>query len=182
SSSQSSSSSMLKYTSVLFQTSANPISPGMSLPVQDRADADVRRALLRRDAVVLARPHRELAQAVLGCELAETAEVRPRGFGISGLRRHRHQAAHVSVEREEGGELVRRDSGLRLLAREVDLHERGNLELPRRRLRGQRMAELADPVDDFRLAALQVADEVPAERVAVRGVLCLEILGAVLTH
>src|ERR687887_915129 len=42
------------------------------------------------------------------------------------------------------------------------------------------MDELADPVDDFRLAALQVADEVPAKGVAVDGVLRLEILRTVL--
>ena len=38
------------------------------------------------------------------------------------------------------------------------------------------------PVDHLRLVRLQVADEVPAERVAVDGVLALEILGAVLPH
>src|SRR4029453_13436212 len=37
-------------------------------------------------------------------------------------------------------------------------------------------------VDALCLAALQMADEVPAERVAVRGVLGLEILGSVLAH
>ena len=42
------------------------------------------------------------------------------------------------------------------------------------------MAELADRVHDLRLAALQVPDEVPAERVAVARVLRLEILRAVL--
>ena len=42
------------------------------------------------------------------------------------------------------------------------------------------MDELADPVDHLRLAALEMADEVPAERVAVGGVLRLEVLGAVL--
>ena len=42
------------------------------------------------------------------------------------------------------------------------------------------MAELAGRVDDLRLAALQVADEVPAERVAVARVLRLEVLRAVL--
>src|SRR5581483_6788708 len=43
-----------------------------------RADADVRRALLDGDAVVLARAHRELPQAVLLRELAQPAEVRAR--------------------------------------------------------------------------------------------------------
>ena len=42
------------------------------------------------------------------------------------------------------------------------------------------MAQLAELVDDLRLAALQVADEVPAERVAVARVLRLEILRTVL--
>ena len=42
------------------------------------------------------------------------------------------------------------------------------------------MDELADPVDDLRLAALEVADEVPAEGVAVDGVLGLQVLRAVL--
>ena len=42
------------------------------------------------------------------------------------------------------------------------------------------MDELADPVHDLHLVRLEVADEVPAERVAVLGVLRLEILRAVL--
>jgi hypothetical protein len=42
------------------------------------------------------------------------------------------------------------------------------------------MAQLADRVDRLRLAALEVADEVPPERVAIAGVLRLEVLGAVL--
>ena len=42
------------------------------------------------------------------------------------------------------------------------------------------MAELAERVHDLRLPALQMADEVPAERVAVARVLRLEILRAVL--
>ena len=42
------------------------------------------------------------------------------------------------------------------------------------------MAELADPVHDLRLAALQVADEVPAEGLAPALVLRLEVLRAVL--
>ena len=44
------------------------------------------------------------------------------------------------------------------------------------------MHELAEPVHDLHLVRLQVADEVPAERVAVEGVLALEILRAVLPH
>src|SRR4051812_30357095 len=42
------------------------------------------------------------------------------------------------------------------------------------------MAELAELVDRLRLAALEVTDEVPAESLAVAGVLGLEILRAVL--
>ena len=49
-----------------------------------------------------------------------------------------------------------------------------------RRLRVERVDELADAVHDLRLAALQMADEVPAERVAVGCVLGLEVLRAVL--
>ena len=44
----------------------------------------------------------------------------------------------------------------------------------------ERVAELAELAHDRRLAALQVADEVPAEGVAVARVLRLEILRAVL--
>ena len=42
------------------------------------------------------------------------------------------------------------------------------------------MDELADAVHDLHLVRLEVPDEVPAERVAVLGVLRLEVLGAVL--
>ena len=42
------------------------------------------------------------------------------------------------------------------------------------------MHELADPVDDLHLVRLQPPDEVPAERIAVLGVLLLEVLSAVL--
>ena len=42
------------------------------------------------------------------------------------------------------------------------------------------MAELADRSDRLRLPALEVADEVPAERIAVARVLRLEILRTVL--
>src|SRR6202012_3730457 len=66
------------------------------------------------------------------------------------------------------------------LAREVDLDQRGDRQLPRRRLRGERVAKLAQFAHERRLAALEVADEVPVERVAVDTVLRLEILCAVL--
>src|SRR5581483_7861746 len=82
---------------------------------------------------------------------------------------------------EERRELLRPDPGLRLLAAQVDLDERGDRKLRGRRLGVERVAELADRVDDLRLATLQMADEVPAEGVAVARVLRLEILRAVLT-
>ncbi len=44
------------------------------------------------------------------------------------------------------------------------------------------MHELAGAVHDLDLVRLQVADEVPAERVAVLGMLALEVLRAVLAH
>src|SRR5437763_172488 len=44
------------------------------------------------------------------------------------------------------------------------------------------MDQLADPVDDLGLPALEVTDEMPAERVTVEGVLRLEVLSAVLAH
>ena len=56
----------------------------------------------------------------------------------------------------------------------------GIVEPLRRRLGPERVAELAQLADRLRLAALQVADEVPAEAVAVARVLRLEILRAVL--
>src|SRR3954453_16741910 len=44
------------------------------------------------------------------------------------------------------------------------------------------MHELAELVDDFRFATLQVADEMPPERIAVDGVLCLQVLRSGLSH
>jgi hypothetical protein len=97
-----------------------------------------------------------------------------------GLRRHRHQAADVRIKVEVARELLGRDPGLRLLAREVDLDQSRDLEPLRRRLGRERVAQLADRVHGLRLAALEVADEVPAESVAVAGVLHLQVLGPVL--
>ena len=71
-------------------------------------------------------------------------------------------------------------AGLRLLAREVHLDERRDLEAARGGQRVERVAELAQRVDRLRLPALEVPDEVPAEGAAVRGVLRREVLGAVL--
>src|SRR5262249_8056750 len=53
---------------------------------------------------------------------------------------------------------------------------------PRRGLRADRVDELAEPVDDLDLVRLQMPDEVPPERVAVDGVLPLEVLRPVLAH
>ena len=44
------------------------------------------------------------------------------------------------------------------------------------------MHELAHSIHDLHLVRLQVADEVPAERVGVLGVLSLELLRAVLAY
>src|SRR5436190_9987957 len=151
-----------------------------SLAIEHGADPHERRAFLRRDAVVLARAHREFLQSVLPRELRETAEVLSRRLGIARLGRHRHQTAHVRVRREEARELPGLDPGLRLLAGKVDLDERGHAQLARSRLGVERVDELADPVHDLRLVRLQVADEVPAENIAVFGVLRLEILCAIL--
>src|SRR5215831_894656 len=150
------------------------------LPVQDRAYADQCGSLLGGDGVVLARSHRELVQTVPLCELPEAPEVGSRRLRIGGLRRHRHQAADLRSRLEEPRQRLRGDAGLRLLAREIHLDERGDGELVCRGLRVERVHELAGPVDDLGLVRLQVADEMPAERVAVLGVLPLELLGAVL--
>ena len=140
------------------------------------------RALLDGNLVVLARAHRQLPQAVLAGELAQAPEVRPRRLGVTGRRRHRHQTANIRVELEERAERRRRDTRFRRLPREVHLDERRNLELGRRRLRVERMTELACCIHDLRLAALQMTDEMPPERIAVVGVLHLEVLRAVLPH
>ena len=72
-------------------------------PATSDPDADERRALLGRDPVVLARPHRQLAEAVLGRELAEAAEERPRLLRVGGRRRHRHQPTHVGIGPQQRG-------------------------------------------------------------------------------
>src|SRR5206468_12707912 len=99
---------------------------------------------------------------------------------IAGLWRHRHQAAHAAVEAEKLLEVALEDPGLRLLAREVDLDESRDRQAARRGLARKRVAELAQLVHGLGLAALQVADEVPAEGRSIAGVLGLEVLGAVL--
>src|SRR5260221_132875 len=89
-------------------------------------------------------------------------------------------AGSGSVQSSYSSRRPRRDAGLRRLSGEIHLNERRDRELRRGRLGVERVTELARRVDDPRLAALEMADEVPAERVAVAGVLRLEILGTVL--
>src|SRR5215210_5541556 len=155
--------------------------PGFSA-VQGRPNADEGGTFFDGDAVILARPHRELAELEALGELAQPPEVRSRVLGIVRERRHRRESSDVGrATLEEGLDLCLRHAGLRLLAREVDLDESGDLEPPGGRVRVQRMHELADLADRLRLPALEMADEVPAEGVPVLGVLRLEVLRAVLT-
>src|ERR671931_1605751 len=98
----------------------------MLLPVQDRAHAYEGRTLLGGDPVILARSHRKLPQTVLLRELPQPPEVRTRRLGIRGLGRHRHQASYLSEEVEKVRELPRLDPGLRGLAGEIHLQERGD--------------------------------------------------------
>src|SRR5437868_11523143 len=182
SSSQSSSSAMPKYTRVRFQTSAKAMVERM-LPLQeDCAHPDEGRSLLHGDGVVLARPHRQLRQALRLGQLAQAAEIPTRRLGVARRRRHGHEPAHVPIVLQEGRQILRLDAGLRRLAGEVHLDERGDGKPLRRRLGVERVAQLARRIDDLRLAALQVADEVPPERVPVARVLRLEILRAVLAN
>src|SRR4029450_1060923 len=64
-------------------------------PEEHAADADVGRAPLAPDRVVLRRPHRELGEPVLARELAQPAEPRPRHLRVVRGRWHRREAAHV---------------------------------------------------------------------------------------
>src|SRR4051794_26679263 len=74
-------------------------------------------ALRGRNAVVLARPHRELAEPVLRGQLAQAGEVGSRRLRVGCGGRHGHQAEHRDAEArdelEEAGQLVRLDPGLR---------------------------------------------------------------------
>src|SRR4029453_9913661 len=115
--------------------------------VQDAADADERRAFLGGHAVVLARAHRELPQAKPFRQFPEAPEKRPRLLWVARERRHRRKPADfVGDLLKERLQLVRRDPGFRLLSREIDLHERRNLEAASRGLRVKRVKELADRV------------------------------------
>src|SRR4051812_10493983 len=113
---------------------------------EDGTHPHERRALLDGDSVVLARAHRELVQTVLGGELPQSAEVRTRRLRVVGEGWHRHQSAHARVELEERREGPRRYARLRLLPAQVDLDKRRDRELRGRRLRVERMAELAERV------------------------------------
>ena len=74
--------------------------------------------------------------------------------------------------REPARDLLGRDARLRRLAGEVDLEQRGDGQPPRGRVGVERVHELADPVHDLHLVRLQVADEMPAKRVAVDARAC----------
>ncbi len=115
---------------------------------------------------------------MLARERAEPAKPVAGGLRVCGRGRHRREAANPVVE--VVGDLGRRDAALRRLAGEVHLDERRHLEPLGRGVRVERVDELADPVDDLHLVRLQAPDEVPAERIAVLGVLRLEVLDAVL--
>src|SRR5207245_1865468 len=86
----------------------------------------------------------------------------------------------LRIEREEVADPFGLDAALRRLAGEVDLDERRDLELRGGRLGCKRMTELARRIDDLRLPALQVTDEVPPEHVRVATVFRFEILRPVL--
>ena len=145
---------------------------------QHRADADQRRPLLHRHAPV--------------CECPSTARARPcsaassRGCGRTGSRASGSSASGGIVISPRTPGMARARPrlvgapALRRLAGEVDLQQRGHGEPPRRRVRVERVDELADAVHDLDLVRLQVADEVPAEGVPVDRVLRREILRPVL--
>src|SRR3954451_3552610 len=113
-------------------------------------------------------------------ELSQAPEIRTRRLRVVGPRRHRHEAADVRIEAEKSGQLARLDPRLRALAREIDLEERRNRQLRGRGLRRKRVAQLAELADGLRLPALEMPDEVPAERIAPACMLRLDILRAVL--
>src|SRR5215208_4140138 len=170
-----------KYTSVRCQESEKPIEVRISvraassllrpeLVEEYRADAHDRRAFLDGDRKVLRRAHRELLETVLARQLAQRGEVRPARLGVVRERRHRHQPEDRDRGAfEEALELARRDPGLVLLARHVDLEQdprrvrRMALELRQRRVRRDRVDQLDERRDLLDLAALQLADEVPAQ-------------------
>src|SRR5918995_617941 len=174
------------------RSASPPVGPALFqnlLGVQRRADADERRALLGGDPVVLGGAHREMAQAVLAGELPQGGEVRPALLGILRERRHRHQPHdRHGAALDEGAELGRGDAGLGLLPRDVDLDEHLGVrrpvlaELAQRGVRGDGVDELDVREQVLDLAALELADEVPAEHARVRLGLGGEVLRAVLAE
>ena len=119
------------------------------------------------------------------CSSASSRSRRKCGREASAIareRRHRHEAADQRIALDEAGDLVRRNSRLRVLSGQVHLEERWNGEASRCRIGAQRVDELAQLVHDLGLVRLQVPDEMPAEGPAVEVVLALEVLRAVLPH
>ena len=167
----------------MFQTSAKPMPRNLTLiagcGISSSADLDMGALLDAQRGSPGSFPSR--GRQAVPARARAAAEVGRAKPPDRRRRRHRHQPAHVAVQTEKRVELLRRDARLRRLAREVDLDERGNRELRRRRFRVERVAQLAQRIDGLRLPALQVADEVPAERSAVARVLRLEVLRAVLS-
>ena len=105
-------------------------------------------------------------------------------------RRHRHQPRHRDGRaRDERVELVGRDARLALLAGDVHLDQDAQararalavaLELAQRRVGGDRVDQPHVRHDRAHAPALQLADEVPLEQIAVRGHLRSQVLRAVL--
>ena len=126
---------------------------------------------------------------MLAGELAKGGEVRAAGLRILRVGRHRHQPRDRDrAARDEVAELGGSDPGLGLLPRDVDLDEHLRLrravlpEPAQRRVGGDRVDELHVREDVLDLAALELADEVPAERAGVRLGLGDEVLRAVLAQ
>ena len=121
-------------------------------------------------------------------ELAQRGEVAPAVLRILRERRHRHEAGdRDGSPLDERPELLRGDAGLALLPCDVHLDQDlglrrpVGLELAQRGVRRDGVDQLDVRQDLLDLAALELADEVPAQ-LGVRGRLGLELLGAVLAH
>jgi hypothetical protein len=124
---------------------------------------------------------------VLGCQLGQAGEVAAVVLGSLHEGGHRHQAGHGHrAARDEVAQLGRVDAGLPLLPGHVDLDQhlvgRVLLQLAHGRLRGERVDQAHVRRDLLHLAALELADEVPREQVAVRLLLREQVLGAVLAN
>src|SRR5215204_980856 len=156
-----------------------------SCPIQAGADTYDRRALLDGDREILRRAHREARQAVGVGELAQGREMAPAVLRDLGERGHRHEAGDPDGRAlDERPELGPGDAGLALLPGDVDLHEDLRLgravalQLAQRGVRRDGVDELDVREDLLDLAALELADEVPAEAAGARGGLGLELLSA----